>query len=118
MFNKKIIKLKNQINKYIYDKNEDIYIKLQTIFEFLIKDYVLSLNIYISNYEDINSSNTLDLIHNYVDNSYLRKKELIEIVMTINRKSNAGLKHYNDLIVEYDERFVKKVIEIFNDINS
>ena len=43
MFDQKIIKLKNQINKYIYEKNEDIYIKIQTLFEFLIKDYVYSL---------------------------------------------------------------------------
>ena len=117
MFNEKIIKLKNLINKYIYDKNEDIYIKLQTLYEFLIKDYVYRLNGNTNSFKNIDSANTIDLIDNYVKDSYIYKKEIIEIVRQINKKSNAGLKHYNNLIVEYDEEFVKKAIKMFNKFN-
>lgn len=117
MFNEKIIKLKNLINKYIYDKNEDIYIKLQTLYEFLIKDYVYQLNVKNNNFKNIDSANTIDLIEYYIKDSYSYKKEVIEVIRQINKKSNAGLKHYNELIVEYDEEFVKKSIKTFNKFN-
>ncbi len=109
----KITQLKNMIYKYIYDENIDIYIKLQTFFEFLIKDYIRTKGIFKYEFEE---SKTIDLIHQY-SGKYDRIEEIISVVKEVNRKSNAGLKHYNDMIVFYDKIFVKRVVFEINRFN-
>ena len=110
MFDIKINEIKEQTKKYIYERNIDVYIKLQSLYEYIIKDYIKT------EYDD--SETVVFLIDSYVSNQFKKKQEVIENVKKINRYANAGVKHYNEMQVIYDEKLVKETVRLFNLLNE
>ena len=95
MLNEKILELKKQTEKYIYEKNIDVYIKLQTLYEYIIKDYAKTGDTEVK---------VIDLIKEYIPDDFKYKEDVIENVKTINKYANAGVKHFNEMKVTYEHK--------------
>ena len=109
MLNEKILELKKQTEKYIYEKNIDVYIKLQTLYEYIIKDYAKTGDTEVK---------VIDLIKEYIPDDFKYKEDVIENVKTINKYANAGVKHFNEMKVTYEPLLVKKTLQLFNVLNN
>ncbi len=111
----KISILKKQIYEYIYNRNEDVYIKIQSLYELFVKEYILNQGTLLIPKE--NTYNLLDLyIPQFIDEktSY-SKKDVLENFSKVNAKANE-IKHYtvNDNIPSYDIKLIDKSLKVFN----
>lgn len=109
---KKVLAIKKQLLKYIYENNVDVYIKIQTLYEFAIKQYVEMLY----KYESINLKNfsTIQLLNEYIPHSCSEKNKIIDVFSSINSMANNGIKHFDYQVAFYDKLLVEKGIKYFN----
>lgn len=113
----KILAIKKQMLKYIYEKNIDAYIKIQTLYEYAIKQYVQLYYKYEDN--DLKTITTWQLLDEYIPSSCEQKEKILEVFNDINIRANKGIKHFDSQVVLYDERIIKKTIKYLNNlINS
>ena len=108
----KIIQIKKQLIKYIYDENIDVYIKLQTLYEFAIKQYAQKYH----NYTDFEFKHisTGELLDKFIPYTCKEKQEIITIFESINIYANKGIKHFDTKIITYDKNMINKSIKYFN----
>jgi len=72
----KVFAIKNQLLKYIYEKNIDVYIKIQSLYEYVIKYYIQQNKEYT--YFDTNNLTTWQLLNKFIPSNYKEKEKVLE----------------------------------------
>lgn len=108
----KILAIKKQMLKYIYEKNIDAYIKIQTLYEYAIKQYAQIYYKYEDN--DLKTITTWQLLDEYIPYGCKEKERILEVFNDVNIRANKGIKHFDSQIVLYDERTIKTSIKYLN----
>lgn len=103
----KIIELRNEIYKDIYDKNRWVYVKMQALLEFVTK-YFCSTNLYYSDYD---SDSNIERILNISDSLGI-PSDITSHFKRVNYLANI-VKHSADDDVLEETKFDAKITELF-----
>jgi hypothetical protein len=110
---KNIIKIRNEIYKDIYDENNWVYVKIQSLLEYISK-YYFQVNSLYETEEFISNIDRIEIIINRLSISY----EKLTFFKQINRKANI-IKHSINTKTEFEAKFDKillsRFINHFND---
>lgn len=112
----KVFAIKKQLLKYIYEKNIDVYIKIQSLYEYAIKYYIQQNKEYT--YFDTNNLTTWQLLNKFIPSNYKEKEKVLETYNLINVRANKGVKHFDTKIFEYDTDLIIKTIHYFNHLTE
>ena len=110
----KILSLRNEIYRDVYNKSQWIYVKLQSLFEFASR---LFLDFSLMDAEFANSNATGSEIFSYINRRYLKNDQIAILFSNLNEKANI-IKHNTDpkrlQNANYDLAFVKLCFKAYN----